>query len=87
MVAVERNEITVIDSIFPRIPQNRNDYGLLATKAMDIECLLTVGLQLPPVQLLHRDNLILYLFYLFCIKYYKIYWFPHYMSVYNTIVQ
>lgn len=44
MVAVERNEITVIDSIFPRIPQNRNDYGLLATKAMDIECLLTVGL-------------------------------------------
>lgn len=30
--------------LFVTHPQNRNDYGLLATKVMDIECLRTVGL-------------------------------------------
>lgn len=54
-------------------PQNRNDYGLLATEVMDIECLLTMGLVLPLVKLLHRVNWILHLFYLFCIKYGWIY--------------
>lgn len=70
--------------LFVTHPQNRNDYGLLATKEMDIECLLSVGLELPPVKLLHWVNWIFYLFYLFCIKYCEICWFPHYISVYNT---
>lgn len=57
MVSAEWNEITVIDSIcHPPPPQNRNDYGLLATKVMDIECLLTTGLWLPLVKLLHAVN-------------------------------
>lgn len=30
--------------LFVTHPQNRNDYGLLATEVMDIECLLTMGL-------------------------------------------
>lgn len=44
------NEMKLYRSIlFVTHPQNRNDYGLLATKEMDIECLLTAGLSLPPV--------------------------------------
>lgn len=71
--------------LFVTHPQNRNDYGLLATKVMDIECLLTVGLELPLVKLLHGVNWNLYLFYLFCIKYGEICWFPHSMSDHSTI--
>lgn len=71
--------------LFVTHPQNRNDYGLLATKVMDIECLLTVGLELPLVKLLHGVNWNLYLFELFCIKYGEICWFPRSMSDHATI--
>lgn len=51
------NEMKLQRSIpFVMHPHSRNDYGLLATKVMDIECLLTAGLQLPVVKLLHRIN-------------------------------
>lgn len=39
------NEMKLQQSIlFVTQPQRRNDYGLLAAKVMDIECLLSVGL-------------------------------------------
>lgn len=39
------NEMKLQQSIlFVTQPQHRNDYGLLAAKVMDIECLLSVGL-------------------------------------------
>lgn len=63
-----QNEMKLQWSIlFVTHPQNRNNYGLLATKVMDIECLLTVGLWVPLVKLLHGVNWILHQFYLLCI--------------------
>lgn len=51
-----QNEMESRRSILFVTPPNRNDYGLLATKVMDIECLLTTAPRLPLLRLFQRVN-------------------------------